>query len=442
MEVIDNEVKARAAAMFIYFSSFLRKEVKDRNGVYLGRVWDISSRLGETYPRSEELIIVKGFWRRTYAALVWQSVSSFEDDIIVNIKHSDLIFKPDIKGYDFLIKRDILDQQVVDTFNHKVRRVNDIHLLKVDRDLVVAHVDIGTRGLVRRMGCERVVDFIIRLISKNSKFLKKDELVAWKYVQPVTINPASMTMKLSVTEKQIDSIPAADLGDIIFDLTQKQRMGLFRALDLKTKAKVFENLEFKEQFAMLKELDKKEAALIITNMSSDEATDLLERLPKNTVNNLLTLIESNRAKKLSTLLGYSSDSAGGLMTTDFVSMPETMSAGAALEVIRNQVRDVDVAPFIYIVDDKNHLKGITTIRRLLHAEVQDNIMKTAFPKMLHVQLRDGMKEVAYLMDKYKVTAIPVVDEHKVLGGVITMDDVLSQVIAIAWRKRPSAPKGM
>jgi Mg/Co/Ni transporter MgtE len=242
-------------------------------------------------------------------------------------------------------------------------------------------------------------------------------------------------MKLSFSEKQLLSIPAADLGDIIFDLNANQRMALFRTLDVKTKAKVFENLEFDEQRAILKELDKKEAAEIVTHMSSDEATDLLEKLPRDTVKNLLTLIESNRAKKLSALLGYSSDSAGGLMTAEFVSMPETMAVEAAIEYVKSQTKEFDVVPYIYVVDDKNHLKGITTVRRLLFADPKDAVSKTAFPKTLYVYLNNSVKEVAHFMDKYKMSAIPVIDENKILHGIITMDDILSQVISIAWRKR-------
>jgi len=436
-----NDAKAKAAAMFIHFSQILKKDVRDADGKFAGSVWDISLKLGEVYPKTDALIIRRGFFRRQYACVPWSSVSSMEDEVILNMKGEGLIFGPTIKDHDFLIKRDVLDQQVVDTYNHKVRRVNDIHLLKVDHEYVIAHVDIGLRSLIRRLGWERLVDTLVKIFRKNSDYLRKEELVSWKYVQPVSMNPASMTMKLSVSEKQLSSIPAADLGDIIFDLTPFQRMGIFRTLDIHTKAKVFENLNFEEQKAILRELDKKEAALIVTHMSSDEATDLLEKLPQGTVKNLLTLIESNRSKKLSTLLGYSSDSAGGLMTTEFVSMAETMTVTSAIEYIKTQTKDVDTVPYIYLVDEKNHLKGVTTIRKLLFADPKETISKTVFPKTLYVHLHDGMKEVAYIMDKYKVSAIPVVDENKVLHGIITMDDVLGQVIAIAWRKRPSTPKG-
>lgn len=437
------EAKAQAAAMFINFSDLLKKDVRSSDGAFIGSVSDISAGKSDVYPRTEELIIAgPGMLKKAYAALPWSSVASIDDDILLSVKKEDIKFVPDVKEYEFLLKRDILDQQVVDTFNHKVRRVNDIDLLKVDRDLVIAHVDIGLRSLFRRLGWESAADSIVRFFDKNSPYLKKTDLISWKYIQPVALNPASMTMKLSLSEKQILSIPAADLGEIMFDLNPNQRMALFRALDVKTKAKIMENIEFEEQHAILKELDKKDTAQIVTNMSTDEAADLLEKLPRNMVNNLLPLVESSRAKKLSTLLGYSGDSAGGLMTTDYVSMPETISVESAIDFIRKQTRDYDVVPYIYIIDDKNHLKGVTTVRRLLFAEPKDPITKTAFQKTLSVYLGDNAREIAYFMDKYKVSAIPVVDENKVMQGIITMDDILSQVISIAWRKRSRLPKGL
>jgi len=295
---------------------------------------------------------------------------------------------------------------------------------------------------MRRLGWEKAIDFILRLINRDSKYLKNPGIVSWKYVQPVSLNPASMTMKLSFSEKQLQAIPPADLGDIIFDLTTGQRMILFRTLDVKTKAKVFENLEFEEQKSILKELDKKEAAQIVTHMSSDEATDLLEKLPSHTVKNLLALIETARAKKLSMLLGYSGDSAGGLMTTEFAAISETMSVEGAIDYIKNNTKEVETIPYVYIVDDRNHLKGVTTIRRLLFADPKDSIMKTAFDKTLYVYLNNSARELAYFLDKYKISAIPVVDENKILHGIVTVDDILSQVISIAWRRRPGGNKGI
>ena len=436
------EAKRDAAKMFINFSEIMKKCVLDNDGKYLGNVLDVSVKLGEVYPKAEELITFRGMFKKIYASIPWSSVSVIEDNIVLNLKSENIKFEPSVKNHDFLLRRDILDQQVVDTFNHKVRRVNDVHLLKLDNDLVIAHVDIGLRGLIRRLGWERWADLVVKRFARSSKYLKKEDLVSWKYVQPISVNPASMTVKLAFSEKQLQAIPAADLGDIIFDLNRSQRIALFRALDIKTKAKVFENLEFGEQKVILKELDKREAAQIVANMSSDEATDLLEKLPRNTVKALFALIESTRAKKLSTLLGYSSDSAGGFMTTEFVSMPETISVESAIDYIKNNTKGYDTVPYIYIVDEKNHLKGVTTIRRLLFADPKELITKTAFQKTLYIFLNNSVTEIAYFMDKYKISAIPVIDESKVLHGIVTIDDVLSKVISIAWRKRSRIPKGI
>jgi Mg/Co/Ni transporter MgtE len=85
---------------------------------------------------------------------------------------------------------------------------------------------------------------------------------------------------------------------------------------------------------------------------------------------------------------------------------------------------------------------VTTIRRLLFADPKDNVLKTSFEKPLHIYLNNSAKEIAYFMDKYKISAIPVIDENRVMHGIITMDDILSQVISIAWRKRPKMPKNI
>ena len=130
------------------------------------------------------------------------------------------------------------------------------------------------------------------------------------------------------------------------------------------------------------------------------------------------------------------------MNTDYVSLPETITVEKAIEYIKNQTSEYEIVPYIYIVNDKNHLKGVTTVRRLLFAQPQDSILKTTFPKTLQVHLHDSCKEVAFMMDKYKISSIPVVDENKYLHGIITMDDVLNQVISIAWRKKPRMSKGL
>ncbi|MCX5667803.1 MAG: hypothetical protein NTY34_05800, partial [Candidatus Omnitrophica bacterium] len=150
------EAKIKAAAMFLNFSSLLGSDVLDSDRKFIGKLWDISAKTSEVYPKSDELIIAKGFIKRYYASVPFSNVSEIDGEVILNIKSDGVKFHSGSpKDYEFLLRRDILDQQVVDTFNHKVIRVNDIHLLKIDHELMVAHVDIGLRGLLRRLGWEK-----------------------------------------------------------------------------------------------------------------------------------------------------------------------------------------------------------------------------------------------------------------------------------------------
>jgi len=429
-------IKKEAEKMFIYFSEIIDNPVLDMEGKHVGEIYDIVVKSTQVYPQSVALIVRKGLFNRKYVVIPWADIGSLglkEAHLKVMRKKLDFKEKHD-NPQEFTLRRDILDQQVVDTHNHKVIRINDIHLLSVDQALMAAHVDISTRGLIRRMGFEDFVDFILKLVNKDSDYLKKEQLITWKYIQPLSVNPVSKTIKVDVPEKQFSSIPAADLGDIFLDLNTKQQAILFKSLDSKTQGRIFAHIDFKTQKSLVEDLEPKQVAEFFNHVPSDEATDFLEKLPKYMTEHLLGFIETRYAKKLSQLLGYSSDSAGGLMTAEYIVFPKDTTIEAALKQIKERVFKVEPAQYVYIVDEEHKLVGCTNFRRLILADPQKLISDAAFPKTYFVNLDSSVKEVAYLMEKYKYYTIPVVDSNHVLQGIVTVDDILSQVIAIAWRR--------
>ena len=422
--------------MFIYFSQLMDRPVVDNNGISVGEIYDIVVRPTQVYPQSSHLIIRKGFPNRKYALIAWSDIVNIEgSQICLKIENSKIAFREKRNNKEELtLRRDILDQQVVDTFNHKVIRVNDIHLLFVDHSLMVAHADISARGLLRRLGLEKFSDFLVRLINKNADYLKNEYLISWKYIQPLSINPASMTIKVDVPQQQFSSIPAADLGDIFLDLNIKQQILLFKSLDLSTRSRIFTHIDFKTQRSLIEELESKEVVDILNTIPSDEATDFLEKIPSEKVNQFLSLMESKYSKRLSQLLGYSSDSAGGLMTTEYMAFLKDTPIESVLGQIKERVFKVEPAQFVYVIDQNHCLIGSTNFRRLILANPQEPIQNAVFPKTYFVHLDSSVKEVAYLMEKYKYYAIPVVDKNNALQGIITVDDILSQLIAFAWRR--------
>jgi magnesium transporter len=152
------------------------------------------------------------------------------------------------------------------------------------------------------------------------------------------------------------------------------------------------------------------------------------------VNRLLTLISGSASRRLSQLLGYASDSAGGLMTSDYLAVGADTPITQVIELIRARKHGLELVQYVYIVDHEQHLLGATNFRRILLADPHQEISRIQLPKSYFVHLSSSVKEVAYLMEKYKYNSIPVVDNNQVLQGIITVDDILEQLIALAWRR--------
>jgi magnesium transporter len=175
--------------MFVFFSLLLNKKVFDANNRKVGVVYDISFQLSDQFPRALSLIVSSGHFSRKYADVTWGSVEAINEVAKLAIPTEKVSFTPDFGSYEFTLRRDLLDQQVVDTFNRKVVRVNDVHLLRVDRELRVAHVAIGVRGLVRRLGWEKTVDAVIRLAAPRAPYLSKEYFIGWSTSNPLPSTP-------------------------------------------------------------------------------------------------------------------------------------------------------------------------------------------------------------------------------------------------------------
>jgi len=422
--------------MFVYFSELQGARVFDKDNQPQGVLHDIIIEPLGKYARSKTLIVEAGGFHKSWASVDWSGIAEITQHVIrLNLPASDQKFSSSVNNHsDLSIRQDILYQQVVDTNNQNVIRVNDIQFLQAKQDLVVAHVDIGLRGIVRRLGLEKFLDPLVRIFNKNSEYLNKPSFITWKHIQPLSINPVSKTIKVDVSQKMLREIPAADLSEIMLDLAPQDRLALFKVLDLHTKSRLFAALDFKEQKSLLEDLSEKEAVEILNNIPKDEAADFLGDLPEGTVNKILGLMESKNAKMLSKLLGYSEESAGGLMTTEYIAVPDTATIEQALKIVKEKTLKAETIHNIFIVDKENHLAGSTVLRRLITADPPDEVMKAALKKTVKIHVEDDVKRIALLMDKYKVNAVPVVDASNILIGIITMDDIFSRLVAIAWRR--------
>jgi magnesium transporter len=423
--------------MFTYFTDIIRRDVVDRHGRWVGRPYDFVARLEEVYPRVTTLIVSKGHIKKRFYVVPWKDVHQAGERLqlkvpIESLQALDSYRKPD----QATLRASILDQQVVDTFNRKLVRVNDIHFLRVDDDLRLAHVDIGFRGLVRRLGWERLVDAIVRIVSRHARYLNEEGLVSWKYVQPLSIQSATGKIQLSVDMEQLRQIPPSDISSMLSELDPYQRAALIRTLDVQSQVDAITELDIKLQKDVVEELDAQTAVRLFERMPADEATDLLAELAKRDSDRILGMLSTKKARELTELMEHESDSAGGLMTTEYITLSPAMSVGQAIDHIRSvEIQKAETIHTAYVVDERNTLVGSMSFRKLLLEPMETQVGEVMQKKPPSVDVKDSIKDVAYAMDKYNLFTLPAVDEEGRIEGIITIDDVLHRVVEEAWGKR-------
>ena len=422
--------------LFLYFSHLIGMDVQDAKGEYLGGLHDlIMNPHGDIYPRATDLIVSTGQWRKQYARIKWEDVVYIEDDIRLKIDTDKVVFHAEPVKSDFTLRRDILDQQVVDTDDQRVVRVNDIHLLRVENQLYAAHVDVGLRALVRRLGWTFVMDNGIKLLSPKSTYLSHEELISWKNTQILPkLGRMKSVVKLDVKSNKLASIPPAALAEIMEDLDVYARVSLFKSLDSNLQNKVFTDMNLGHKTELIDQLELKEITTLITNIPADEATDLLMKLPRSRSHELMGGLGTETNKKLRKLLSFAKDSAGGLMTTEYLTVKLDALVEDGLRKIKENVSFPGSIFFLYVVDENHKYYGTTSLRHFINEDPGKRLIETCYAENVFVYTDATVEEVALLLERHKTSSIPVLSHEDILQGVITIDDVMEELIALVWTK--------
>ena len=413
--------------LFLYFSQIIGLKILDSQGRRVGALWDIAmNHYPEIYPKAAELILRRGFWVKEYARISWEEIRSIEDRIYLKPSDTELKFSKELPKCDFTLRRDVFDQQVVDIDDQRVVRVNDIYLLPVD---------VGLRGIFRRLGWLGVIDWIVSSIKPKALFLMQEEIIPWKATQVLPkLGRMKSVLKLEVSKGKLSSIPPAALADIIQDLSIFARASLFKSMDTILQNKVFADMPLTYKEELIDQLSEGEAANLITNIPADEATDLLMKLPRDKSHHLMGLLGTDTNKKLRKLLGFAQNSAGGLMTTEYLYLKPDATAADGLQKIRDNINFPGTIFFLYIVDENHKYLGTTSLRRFFNEDPKTLLLDTCYPENIHVYTDDSMEQVALLLERYKSSSIPVLNAEGILQGIITIDDVLEELISLAWHQ--------
>ena len=332
------------------------------------------------------------------------------------------------------LARDLLDKQIVDTHGAKVVRVNDLQLSEVEGQLRLVGADVGLRGLLRRVGAESVAERIAGLAGRR---LPRG-IIPWHLVEPLEAKdePAkTAAVRLTIPHAKLALLHPADIADVVEEMTADERVAVFQQLDIETAAEALQEVEPEVQAAIVSDLPEERAADILEEMDPDEATDLLQDLPEERREELVELMEKEEAKDVAELLSYPENSAGGIMTKDFFALSGELTAANAIDELRAKKPDPELTYYLYVVGDEGRLEGVLSLRDLVVAAPDTKVKEVMDPHVLLVQAETPREEVAALIAKYDLLALPVVDARRTLIGTVTIDDVVELMLPRGWKKR-------
>lgn len=220
-----------------------------------------------------------------------------------------------------------------------------------------------------------------------------------------------------------------DIAEYLETLDEREEQAaLIQVLEPEDAAEVLFAIDDKElMVSILLELPRNMASAIANEIPSDEAADMLEDLDDNERSRILSLFEDEAVDDITDLLTYESDTAGGLMTTEFVVVPVFVNAEKAIEIIRMYAPDAETIYYVYVIDGLNHLVGILSLRELIIAGPETAVGDIMRQNVTSVNVRDDQEEVADIMSKYSLLALPVVDDEDHILGIITVDDIVDVI---------------
>jgi CBS domain-containing protein len=410
----------------LYLSQAIGRPVRDGQGEAIGKVADLIVAIGDKYPPVTGLVVSTG---RRRIFLPWSDVAAFDTGGASLATHVLDINRFTQRPNELLLYADLQDKQIIDIDGHKVVRVNDLRLDDIEGQLHLVAVDVGPAGIARRLGVEGP----FMTVARNLHLPNPERYIDWEDVDPVETSIASI--RLRVPHQGIRELHPADLASIIDQLAPRDRAGILASLDDEAAADAIEEMEPDTQVEVLEDLPPERAADILEEMSPDDAADLVADLSDEARAEILELMERDEAAEVEQLLGYPEDSAGGIMTTEFIAVSAELTAADTIDRLRELEPDAETIYYLYVTDTDGRLVGVLSLRDLIVARPESLVRDFMIPEPVAVGVLTPQDEVAQVVARYNLLAVPVVADDGRLEGIVTVDDAIDTVLPTAWKRR-------
>lgn len=396
----------------IYLSQVLGKPICDAEGEKVAKICDLVVRYGEDdYP---PVIGLVARYRRRNFFIGWNRIAAFnENGARLNTDVLDLRPFARREG-EVLLAKDVLDKQLIDVEGKRVVRVNDVQLIEVADRWLVTGADVGIHGFLRR------------LFPKGLYPNRPVEVIDWADVGYLATDTPTAIVQLKKSKDKLSRLHPFEIAQLAESLSPIHRTEIVESLDNETAAETLEEMSTENQARILEEMDEKRAADILQEMSPDDAVDVLEEMSEKKAKELFELMEEEEKEEVAELMSFRSDTAGGIMTTEFVTLPRKLTVAQTIARLREMAKTPNMIYYLYVVEDEGSwkLSGVISLRSLILADptlLLEQVMRKSF-QFVHPDA--SAEEAARKIAEYNLLALPVVDEWGEINGIITVDDAM------------------
>jgi len=411
--------------MQIYATELMGSEAYDAQGHFVGRVREFFIEPADQPNRVSHFLLSRGRFQPLLAR--YNQVGAVAPGTLrLNCSERELAVYTPNEAW-LAVRKDLLDQQIIDTQGRKVVRVNDVdlteHKSNGNVELRLTQVDVGLPGAVRRLLQGVVGPGMIRKLQNALP----QRTIRWEFVNLIEPDPLRR-VKLRITHEKLEDLHPADLAEMMEDLSAAERQGIIASLDEETAAGVLAELDARLTTQIVEKLDPEKAADILEEMAPDAAADVLADLPKETSEELLEEMPGQEASEVRGLMAFDEKTAGGMMNTEFVFVGETSARDEVLQWMRLQELNVDQLDTIVLLDREAKFSGTVSVARLLLADAEQRMSELKTEPLLSVPGDADERDVFELFDKYNLRMLTVINSESRPIGTITVDDVVSRLV--------------
>jgi len=406
----------------VNLSGIVRRPLVDDAGDRIGRIEDLVVRLGDSpHPPVVGLVVRLG-GRDLF--LPARKIADLGADTIRFAGNRVDLRRFDRRQGELLLAKDLLARHLINLVGGRLITANDIVLARSAGSWEVVAVDPGRRPLLRRL-----------LRGRGAAGVSRGGVVDFASIEPFVSHVPSA--KLRIPYRKLAKLHPAQIADLVEAASHEEGEEIIEAVgeDVELEADVFEALDMAHQLEFLSSRNDVEAARLLERMAPDDAADLITEIDQDRRLSILDLLPEPQQHKVRSLLSYNPETAGGIMSPDFVAVPSTASVGQALEAVRVSSAPAEALNVVYTVTPRGELRGSAPIASLVRASAEVAMSEVCREQPAHVHPTWDLHRTARQMSDFNLTVAPVVDaDHGRLLGVVTIDDLIELLLPQGWRR--------